>query len=145
MHIAGILDIPEEFKEFKDRVIAHPFMNWKELPSLIAEMDINLAPIEESIFNEAKSENKWVEAALVRVPTIASKVGAFDRMIENGKTGVLCTSNEEWYTQLEKLVLNSEWRSQLGRNAYRYCSKNVLLYILDFNIQNILRVNSNRI
>ena len=34
LHIAGILDIPEEFKEFKDRVIAHPFMNWKELPSL---------------------------------------------------------------------------------------------------------------
>lgn len=129
LHIAGILDIPEEFKEFKDRVIAHPFMNWKELPSLIAEMDINLAPIEESIFNEAKSENKWVEAALVRVPTIASKVGAFDRMIENGKTGVLCTSNEEWYAQLEKLVLNSEWRRQLGRNAYRYCSKKcVTLY-----------------
>ena len=31
-----------------------------------------IAPIEKILFNEAKSENKWVEASLVKVPTVAS-------------------------------------------------------------------------
>ena len=52
---------------------------------MIASMDINLAPLEESIFNEAKSENKWVEAALVVYRLIASNLGAFKRMIEHTK------------------------------------------------------------
>ena len=63
---------------------------------LIAEVDINLAPLEQSIFNEAKSENKWVEAALVKVPTVASNVGAFQRMIVSGETGILCDTEDEW-------------------------------------------------
>ena len=97
LHIVGILDIPKEFEAFKDRVIAHPFVEWQKLPELIASIDINLAPLEESIFNEAKSENKWVEAALVRVPTIASNLGAFEKMVEDGRTGILCSTPEEWY------------------------------------------------
>ena len=38
-------------------------MDYKELPAKIAEMDINLAPLCDTIFNEAKSEIKWMEAA----------------------------------------------------------------------------------
>lgn len=143
LHIVGILDIPEEFKEFKERVIAHPFMEWKDLPLLIAEMDINLAPIEESVFNEAKSENKWVEAALVRVPTIASNVGAFRKMIENGKTGVLCESEVEWYTELEKMVLDSKWRIKLGENAYRYCSKKCVTLYTGFQYTKFIKSKRN--
>lgn len=37
-------------------------------------VDINIAPIEFTIFNEAKSVNKWVEAALVKVPTLATNL-----------------------------------------------------------------------
>jgi len=41
------------------------------LPELKVSIDINIALIEDTIFNEAKRENKWVEAALVKVPIIA--------------------------------------------------------------------------
>ena len=108
---------------FKDRVVCHPFTNWKKLPELIAEVDINLAPLEQSIFNEAKSENKWVEAALVRVPTVASKVGAFDKMIEDGVTGFLCSSEDEWEKALSLLIENRKVRMRTAENAYRYCTK----------------------
>ena len=52
-------------------------MDYKKLPELISKMDINLAPLTESIFNEAKSEIKWIEASLVKTCTIASNLGAF--------------------------------------------------------------------
>ena len=74
LHIVGELELPEELQSYKRQVIAEPFTEWEKLPDLIASVDINLAPIAYSVFNEAKSENKWVEAALVKVPTVASNL-----------------------------------------------------------------------
>lgn len=42
-------------------------MDWDKLPALISEVDINLVTsLVDSIFNRAKSEIKWIEAALVK-------------------------------------------------------------------------------
>ena len=121
--ISGELTLPPELKEFSERIETTPFGDWKKLPELIASVDINLAPLEESVFNEAKSENKWVEAALVKVPTVASKVGAFGRMIEHGKTGYLCSDENEWEETLSKLIEGEELRRKIGNEAFVYCKQ----------------------
>ena len=77
LKVVGELNMPKELDDLKDRIIASPFMECKKLPELIASVDINLAPLEDTLFNAAKSENKWVEASMVGVPTIASNIGAF--------------------------------------------------------------------
>lgn len=123
LHIVGDLDLPTELLDLKEQIIAHPFVDWKELPKLISEIDINLAPIENSIFNEAKSENKWVEAALVKVPTIASNVGAFKNMITHNETGILCETEKEWEEGLINLISNKDQRERIANNAYCYCKK----------------------
>ena len=124
LKLIGEIDIPDDFKEFADRIVFEPFMNWEKLPSVIASIDINLAPLEESIFNEAKSENKWVEAALCHVVTVASKVGAFEHEIENEKDGFLCKNEKEWETVLTKLIEDEELRTTIGNNAYNRVIKN---------------------
>ena len=118
LKIGGLLDIPEEMEEVKDKIITTPFTSWKKLPEVICSLDINTAPIEDNIFNEAKSENKWTEAALVKVPTVASDVGAFKDVIEDGVTGFLCKNNQEWMKKLERLIENKELREEIGQNAY---------------------------
>lgn len=129
LHIVGLLDIPKELHVYKDRIIIHPFSDWEELPELIASFDINLVPMENNNFNEAKSENKWIEAALVKVPTVASNLGAFAKMIEQEKTGILCCSVEQWYKELEILIKNADKRKKIGKQAYEYCKTNcVTLY-----------------
>ena len=123
--LVGELDIPKELKSFKDRIVVSKMIDWRKLPDLIAEIDINIAPLEDTIFNRAKSENKWIEASLVKVPTVASRVGAFGKMIENGKTGILCeNTTEDWYGKLEFLVQNSNFRMELAENAYHYVYEN---------------------
>ena len=126
LHVVGELDIPSELQPFKERVIANPFVDWQKLPELIASVDINIAPIEQSIFNEAKSENKWVEASLVKVITVASNVGAMKKMISHEETGFLCSNNEEWYEALIKLINDSDYRKQIAENAYKYTYKNCI-------------------
>lgn len=118
---AGDLDIPSELKKFGGRINTIPFSDWKKLPEMIARVDINIAPLEDTIFNCAKSENKWMEAALVKVVTVASDVGAFHDSIRDGVTGILCGNCEEWRASLERLIEDEKYRKALGEEAYLYC------------------------
>ena len=117
------LDLPKDLERFGNRIVKQPFETWEKLPRVIAGLDINLAPIEESIFNEAKSENKWTEAALCKVVTVASGFGAFKEVIEDGKTGVLCGDGEEWYKKLKLMVENKKLRDEIAENAYKKAMK----------------------
>jgi len=118
LKLIGVLNIPEELKKYGNRIIVTPFVNYKKLPSILRSLDINLAPLENTFFNTAKSSIKWMEAALVKVPTIASNVGNFHDCITDGVDGILCKDNE-WYEKLEQLVLDLKYRNILGENAYR--------------------------
>lgn len=119
--VGGELDIPAELGKYSDRILSFPFCDWRRLPNFIASCDINIAPLEDTLFNRAKSENKWIEASLVKVPTVASNVGAFKKMIQDGVTGILCNSTDDWYSALDRLVIDSDFRIMLGESAHSYC------------------------
>ncbi|WP_411343918.1 glycosyltransferase [Paenibacillus sp. WLX1005] len=118
LKVVGILDIPQELSEYKDRIIFEKFTDWTNLPQLIANVDINLAPLVDTIFNEAKSENKWTEAGLVKVPTIASNLGAFRDVITQEVDGILCNTAEDWSFYLDKLITDKAYRETIGKNSY---------------------------
>jgi glycosyltransferase involved in cell wall biosynthesis len=126
LHIGGILDIPDSLQKFSERLSSTGFIDWRNLPAEIAKCDINLAPLgQPTIFNEAKSENKWSEAALVRVPTIATNFGAFKAAVRNGVDGIL-TDNNKWYEAIEDLILHPAKRQQIGLAAYEAVKQNYL-------------------
>lgn len=126
LHIVGILDIPEDMKPFENQIVTHDYVDWDKLPALISKVDINLAPLVDSIFNRAKSEIKWIEAGLVKVPTVASKIGAFSDAIVDGETGLLAT-DDQWFDKLEALVLSPELRQKIADAAYRAVLENCTL------------------
>ena len=64
-----------------------------------------------------------MEAALVKVPTIASNVGAFKQVINHNLTGLLCDDVNDWYISLKNLIYNKELRKYIGENAYNHCKK----------------------
>ena len=110
-----------DFDKFSSQIIYEKFVDWKKLPKIISNVDINIAPIEKNIFNSAKSENNWVEASLVKVPTIASNFGAFKEVIVHNETGLLCSNNKEWYLTLKTLIKNENLRKIIGENAFNAC------------------------
>lgn len=59
------------------------------------EIDILLAPLEDTKFNEAKSQIKYLEAGWMNTLFIGSDVPSYNQFVENGVNGYLCkTSNE---------------------------------------------------
>lgn len=123
LHLVGELNLPEALEPYRERIVVHPFTDWRNLPRMISQVDINLAPLVNTTFNRAKSENKWMEAALVRVPTVASDMGAFHEMVENGKTGILCQNEEQWEEALRALIEQPHYRQMIGTAAFDYCSQ----------------------
>jgi len=140
--LVGELTLPQDLYKYKSRIIIKPFVDWTKLPELIAQADINLVPLLDNVFNEAKSENKWVEAALVKVPTIASNVGAFKKMIQHGKNGVLCAENQ-WQQSLEKLIENSQYRASLAGNACDFVMDNYVAAMTGNNLRQFIIENRN--
>ncbi len=119
--LVGELAESDELKRFAERIVRKSATDWRNLPRLIVQADINLAPLEDTLFNRAKSEIKWIESALVRVPTIASCVGSYEVMVEDGVTGILCENTaESWYRGMCRLVEDAKLRKAIGENAHQY-------------------------
>lgn len=136
--IVGQLEISDDFKNFSSKIIIHPFVDWKMLPELLANIDINIVPLKDNIYNEAKSEINWLEASLLKVPTIASNIGSFKANIINGKTGLLCSSLEDWYNALTLLIKNEDLKITIGKNAFDFCKINYNSLDTGFKISNYI-------
>ncbi len=118
LHVGGYLELGPDFEPFQSRIRRTPFVTWRELPQLIAQTDVNLAPLElDNPFCQAKSEIKFVEAALVGVPTVASRVEAYEHAITHERDGLLAGPPDEWRAALQSLLEHPDRRRELGQAA----------------------------
>jgi glycosyltransferase involved in cell wall biosynthesis len=116
--LVGHIDTPEELAGFANRIGHHDFVHWRELPAVYQKIDINLAPLAHgNRFTDCKSELKYIEAALLEVPTVASNVGGFRTAIEHGCNGYLCDDTQDWVDAIEELLESKEAREVMGRRA----------------------------
>jgi GT2 family glycosyltransferase len=117
--VAGNLELDSRFESHGDRIERLPIMPWRRLPSVLSTVDVNLAPLErDNPFTDSKSCIKWIEAALVAVPTIASPRPDFVRAIEPGSNGLLADSPDEWREALGELVGSPDLRHSIGNAAF---------------------------
>ena len=119
--LGGLLEpSPEVLAPLGDRVRRLPFTEWHRLPAVLRQLDVNLAPLEPgSRFNDAKSAIKWMEAALVATPTIASPSAPFVDAIDDGRTGWLAASPDEWRHVLGAALDGPEARVTVAARAQR--------------------------
>ena len=124
LKIVGCLELPDGFRKVKERILSEGFMDWQKLPDAIASVDINLMPLEDTFFHACKSENKWLEAALVKVPTVGSYNEEIAHATCSGKNILLCKTKEEWKTNLEFLIQSEAKRREIAQLAYDYVVEN---------------------
>lgn len=116
--VVGELDLPPVFDSLKHRVITKPLMSHADMLRELADVDINLAPLElQNPFTACKSELKIFEAAIFAVPTIASPTPAFAAIIQHGESGMLASTEEQWFTAMATLVRDAGLRRRLGDAA----------------------------
>jgi glycosyltransferase involved in cell wall biosynthesis len=84
--------------------------------------DISLAPLVDTPFNRGKSNIKWMESSMLKIPVVASNVGPY-QCIKHGKTGFLASTTQEWVDSISKLVESSKLREEIAGNAYTEVKK----------------------
>jgi glycosyltransferase involved in cell wall biosynthesis/GT2 family glycosyltransferase len=140
LNLLGHIEIPSELNSdrFNGQVTKIPFTEAFLLPKTLALLDINIAPLEDRVFCQAKSALKYFEAGLVGVPTIASDTEPFREAIKHGETGFVAKTIDDWYKYLDLLVSDRSKRVQIGEAARNDALENYTSINRAMNLEKIL-------
>ena len=133
--IAGHLTLPDQLNEFSYRITKVDLLEVDEYFDLLAHTDINLAPLAPGLFADCKSEIKWLEAAALGIPTVASATEVYQKAIDHGENGLLADSTDQWFECLDRLISDKLLRQTISNNAAVAANDN---YSLKNNAQTFL-------
>lgn len=101
------------------------FMPWL---SKAVDWDIAVVPLENSSFNQCKSELKFIELAVLAIPGVYSDMCVYNTVVKDGVNGFLASNDSEWIEKIEKLILNKDLRENIRQNALKVISS-------DYNVE----------
>ena len=115
--IIGQLDLGayECLLPFADRIERRPLVPLLDLFAELAGCEINLCPLElGNRFCDAKSAVRWLFAAAVGLPSVASPTPPLREAVIPDRTGFLAADAAEWHEHLERLLDEPKTRVRLG-------------------------------
>ena len=116
--VAGYASLTESMRALKGQIVV---CEWLQDPrdywALLAEADINIAVLGGYASADAKSEIKWMEAALFGVPSIVSSTRRYKEVLVDGEDAVLAETKADWAKALKRLAGDAEERLRLVTNA----------------------------
>lgn len=115
--LAGPLRLPEPLAPLHQRITRIPLLPVDDYMACLARCDISLAPLEPGLFNDAKSNIKFLEASVLGLPSVCSPAAEFVRVIRGGENGYLASDNNEWREKLSRLVTDAPLRRRMGDAA----------------------------
>lgn len=86
--------------------------------------DIGICPIQDTIFNRAKSSVKYYEYSALRMATVARDIPPYSDDIKHDHTGMLYNDNNEMFKYLSELIEDPIKRLSIANNAYDYVNRN---------------------
>jgi glycosyltransferase involved in cell wall biosynthesis len=128
----GTIGMPDVLRVFAGRVRSYKGRReYADFLQFLYELDwdIGIAPLADNEFNRCKAPTKFIEYTSCAIPTIASDVLVYNRIVDN-KNGFLVRSESEWYEKLQTLMNYPELRSNFLTEARKTCSSRMNLDIL---------------
>ncbi|WP_158783530.1 CmcI family methyltransferase [Pantoea sp. BAV 3049] len=146
--LIGELDLPSSFDDVQSQIERVALCPYQDYLRVLAECDINLAPLEDYVFNYSKSNIKYIEASILGLPSVCSPRPTFSRVIEHGENGFLCESTGEWESVLNQLIDSAELRHDTGHKAqntvlHHYSPENIAHQQVSHLTDNFIRIHAN--
>lgn len=117
--LVGSVTLPAALAAHRARILQLPPLSFDAFLSVLAQADINLAPLEPGVFADCKSEIKWLEAAGLGIPSVVSPTGTYRQAISDGVDGQLAAGEPAWEEALNRLIESPELRRKMGEAARR--------------------------
>ena len=111
--IVGDAEIYQLFDSLPEsRRLFLPPVSMEDYPYLLGQVDILLAPMRNTPFNQGVSDRRLMEAGIRKIPWVASPIPSYSTWQESG---LIASSLEEWHAALRQLILEPDLRAALGR------------------------------
>jgi glycosyltransferase involved in cell wall biosynthesis len=120
--LGGWLDMPFFSNLPEDKIIYKAWTgDMGQYFKNLSNIDIGITPLLSGMFNQCKSNLKYIEMAGIGIPVIASSVYPYSHTITTGVDGILIKNNDSiikrWTDELSNLVEHPEVRRKLGENG----------------------------
>ena len=105
---------------------------WSEISEVrdILEMDMGIMPLATDDWTRGKCAYKALQYMACGIPAVCTDFGAARDIIESGRNGFLCRTQEEWGQVLRMLAADPGLRERIGREGRRtveeYFSRDVV-------------------
>ena len=103
LRIVGFNPGGKDLESVKGNIDYEPLQDFLNLQRITAECELTIAPLQDNVFTNCKSELKYFEPAIVGCPVVASPTFAFKAAITDGVNGFLATAYD-WYETLERVL-----------------------------------------
>lgn len=94
-------------------IVGQPWIAASEVPDL-HEIDIGLMPLADDEWSRGKCGLKGLQYMALGIPTLMSPVGVNSEIIQEGVSGYLPRTEDEWVDRISGLVQSAELRQRMG-------------------------------
>ncbi|MEJ7623617.1 MAG: glycosyltransferase family 4 protein [Pyrinomonadaceae bacterium] len=131
-HLDTIREVLQELaatEKFKLRVIGTPAYDlpgidvealaWRSESELedLRTIDIGLMPLPDDNWSKGKCGLKALQYMALGIPTVCSPVGVNSTIIQDGESGFLADTAQDWIAKIKRLLHSPELRSEFGRKG----------------------------
>jgi hypothetical protein len=104
----------------------YTFIKWSDETEVVdlQKIDIGIMPLKDSAWTRGKCGFKLIQYGAIGIASIGSNVGVNNQVIIDNKTGLLINNENEWFSQLKKIIDDKQFRNLLGNNARNHITKN---------------------
>jgi len=106
-------------------------LTWNEVSEVanIQSCDVGIMPLPDEPFSRGKCGYKLIQYMAAGLPVVASPVGINSQIVEQGKTGFLASSKEEWIQALVTLYHDAGMRINMGEAGRQKVEKEYSLEV----------------
>lgn len=136
--IIGYLKLPDSLTPYTDRIDRIKYLSIEPYFEFLSQADINIAPLEAGIFADCKSEIKWLEAAMLEIPSVVTGTQTYLEVLEDGSDALIAYTPQDWFEKLDALVNSPELRHTIAQNAHAKAWRNYHPSTMAKNLKQIL-------
>jgi glycosyltransferase involved in cell wall biosynthesis/tetratricopeptide (TPR) repeat protein len=122
----------------KNVTYVDPVWDVEQYWRMLSIADINLAVLKPGYAADCKSEIKWLEAAMLGIPSVVSETATLKEVVVHDVTGILCKTKDEWVEALDRLICSPATRRKIGDAAKQHVLTAYSVPSMANNIKNIL-------